>query len=53
MDGATEASSHVTEFPLLDEIVMLVSVPVRASRKVFKPAQSLEVEAVPYVPVKL
>ena len=45
MDGATESSSHVTEFPLLDEIVMLVSVPVRLARKAVAPSQSLWVGA--------
>ena len=46
MDGATESSSHVTEFPLLDESMMMVSVPVSDARKAVSPAQSAAVEAV-------
>ena len=53
MDGATESSSHVTEFPLLDEMVITLSAPVRLARKAVSPSQSLTVEARPYWPVKL
>ena len=53
MDGATDASAHVTEFPLLDEMVIMLSVPVRLARKAVSPSQSLTVEARPYWPVKL
>lgn len=53
MDGATDASAHVTEFPLLDEIVINLSVPVRLARKAVSPSQSLTVEARPFWPVKL
>ena len=53
MDGATDVSAHVTEFPLLDEIVMVLSVPVRLARKAVSPSQSLTVEAWAYWPVKL
>ena len=53
MDGATDASAHVTEFPLLDEMVMATASPRRLARKAVSPSQSLTVEARPYWPVKL
>ena len=53
MDGATDVSAHVTEFPLLDEIVMVLSVPVRFARKAVSPSQSLWVEETSCWPVKL
>ena len=53
MDGATDASVHVTEFPLLDEIVMLVSVPVRLARKAVSPLQSDAAGSSLCCPVKL
>ena len=53
MDGATDASAHVTEPPLLDEMVIMLSAPVRLARKAVSPSQSLTVEAQLYWPVKL
>ena len=53
MDGTTDASAHVTEFPLLDEMVIMLSAPVRLARKAVSPSQSLTVEAWAYWPVKL
>ena len=45
MDGATVASKHVAEYPLLDEILTEVSAPVRLARNDVSALQSSEVDA--------